>query len=180
MSDEHLLERMTGDTRRSFMKKGAVAAAGTGLAMSGTAAAQEGSGGLDDEWKALIQESNFHPNARFAIVSDVVDWTPNYGDIQDSFFSDYNTRMIRWQNTGEVVPFWPANEANLGAFDGEQGYVGDGDDSDDDHPQLFELNREWTPFGDNPDLITVSASPVNEDEEDELLDIDDWWNDEDS
>ncbi|WP_135536847.1 twin-arginine translocation signal domain-containing protein [Halostella pelagica] len=179
MTNDNLLERIVDDeTRRSFMKKSAVATAGAGLAASGTVSAQEGSGGLDDNWKALIQASNFHPEAKFAIVSDVVNWTPNYGDIQDSFFSEYNTRMIRWQNTGEVVPLWAAHEANLGSFDGNRGFVTDADD-DQNQPQLFEMNKEWTPFGDNPELITVQVSPVNEEEEDGILDVDDWWNNDD-
>ncbi|NHN46285.1 twin-arginine translocation signal domain-containing protein [Halostella sp. JP-L12] len=178
MTDDSLLERIADDeTRRSFIKKSAVTTAGTGLALSGTASAQDddaGSGGLDDDWKALIQASNFHPEGKFAIVSGVVSWTPNYGDIQDSFFSDYNTRMIRWQNTGEVVPLWAAEEANLGSFDGDRGFVSDAHD-DQDQPQLFQMNKEWTPFGDNPELVTVKVSPVNEDDEDSLLDVDEWF-----
>lgn len=177
MSDEDLLERIIDDeTRRSFMKKGAVATVGAGLAASGTASAQDdGGGGLDEGWKALIFTNNFKPQAQFAIVSGVIEWTPNYGEIQDNYFSDYNTRMIRWQNTGEVDQLFVAQDANVGSFDENLGFVTDAND-DQNQPQLFEMNKEWTPFGDDSDFITVNASPVGEEEEDSILENEDWWN----
>lgn len=184
--DNSVNDRITGDeTRRSFLKKSAVATAGA-AATSGVASAQNQSDGdddnidvggdLDDNWKALIFVDNFHPNARFAIVSGVVEWTPNYGDIQDSWFSDYNTRHIRWLNTDEVVPLFVAQDANVGKYDDNLGFITDPDD-DQNQPQLFEMNKEWTPFGDNERLITVNVSPVGEDTEDGILENDDWWQD---
>lgn len=165
------------DSRRSFMKKGALASGALALGASGVATAQDDDGGvgdLDDAWKALIQVSNFRPNARFTFVSGVVDWVPNYGDVRDSWFSDYNTYQIRWLNTDEVVPLYVAQDANIGEYDEELGYIPDAND-DQNQPQLFEMNREWTPFGDNNTLITVNASPVGEEEEDQILDTQDWW-----
>lgn len=182
--DNSVLDRISSDeTRRSFLKKGAVATAGA-TAASGVASAQNDDdddgidvgGDLDDNWKALIFASNFHPEARFAIVSDVVEWTPNYGDVRDSWFSDYNTRQIRWMNTGEIVSLFVAHEANVGEYDDDLGFITDPDD-DQNQPQLFEMNREWTPFGDNPRLVTVNVSPVGEDTEDGILENDDWWQD---
>jgi hypothetical protein len=174
---EPLYERSVSDeTRRSFLKKGAVATAGVAAA-SGTVSGQTDDGNigdLDDNWKALVFIDNFHPNARFAFVSGVVEWSPNYGDVRDSFFSDYNTQMIRWLNTDEVVPLFVAEDANVGEFDADAGFVTDVDD-DGNQPQLFEMNREWTPFGDNERLITVNVSPVGEDEEDRILEDDNWW-----
>ncbi|WP_135305455.1 hypothetical protein [Haloarcula amylovorans] len=171
------LFNLDSDSRRSFLKKGALASSALALGVSGTAAAQETDGGvgdLDDNWKALTFIDNFHPNARFTFVSGVVEWTPNYGDVQDSYFSDYNTYMIRWLNTDNVVPLFVAQDANIGEYDADLGFIPDADD-DQNQPQLFEMNREWTPFGDNERLITVNASPVSEEDEDEILDNDDWW-----
>jgi hypothetical protein len=171
--DRRPLDRITGEeTRRSFMKKSAVATAGVGTLASGIGVAQEDEPG--EGWKALIFANNFQPQARFAIVSGVVTWTPNYGEIQDNWFSSYNTRMIRWQNTGEKVPLFVAQDAGIGEVDQNLGFITDVDD-DPNQPQLFEMNREWTVFGDSPKLITVNASPVPEDEEDRILQDEDWW-----
>jgi len=172
-----LYERTLGDeTRRSFLKKGALATAGVAAA-SGTVSGQTDDGvfgDLNDNWKALVFIDNFHPNARFAFGSGVVEWSPNYGDVRDSFFSDYNTQMILWLNTDEVVPLFVAQDANVGEYDADAGFVTDADD-DGNQPQLFEMNREWTPFGDNERLITVNVSPVGEEMEDSLLEDDNWW-----
>lgn len=174
--DTNAMQRLVDDeTRRSFLKKSAVATVGAGALGSGLGAAQDDDGGdLDEGWKALVFADNFHPQARFTFVSGVVDWTPNYGDVNDSWFSDYNTRMIRWLNTDETVPLFVAHDAEVGEYDDDLGFVTDADD-DPDQPQLFEMNREWTPFGDNPRLVTVNASPVPEDEEDQILETEDWW-----
>lgn len=166
------IQRLLGDeTRRSFLKKSAAATVAASAVGSGVGAAQVGD--LDDEWKALIFADNFHPEARFTFVSGVVEWTPNYGDVSDSWFTDYDTRMIRWLNTDETVPLFVAQGANVGEYDDDLGFVTDADDQN--QPQLFEMNREWTPFGDNPRLVTVNAGPVDEETEDRILENDDWW-----
>lgn len=171
------------ETRRSFMKKGAVATAGAAAA-SGVATAQDDdngnddddivAGGLDKDWKALTFVDNFHPNGQFTFVSGVVEWVPNYGDVTDSWFSEYNTMMIRWINTDEVVPLFVAQDANVGEYDEDLGFIPDVDD-DPNQPQLFQMNREWTPFGDNERLITVNVSPIGEDMEDARLATEEWW-----
>ena len=174
--DNDTIDRLLGgETRRSFIKKSAVATVGASALGSGVGAAQDGGDGeLTEGWKALISGDNFHPQGRFTFVSGVVEWTPTYGDVQDSWFSDYNTRMIRWLNTNQTVPMFVAQSANIGEYDEELGFVADVDD-DQNQPQLFEVNQEWTPFGDNPQLVTVNASPVAEEEEDEILQNEDWW-----
>ncbi|WP_218836317.1 twin-arginine translocation signal domain-containing protein [Halorarum salinum] len=178
MTRDTLLEQVVGgESRRSFLKKGTLATVGAGAAVSGAVHAQEddaGGGGLDDEWQGLIFANDFQPNARFTFVSGVVEWTPNYGDVQDSFFADYNTRMIRWLNTGENDTLFVAEDANVGQYDEDAGFVTDADD-DPNQPQLFEMNQDWTPFGDNERLINVNVSPVDEDEEDAILENEDWW-----
>lgn len=181
MTDQNYIDQLLGDeSRRSFMKKSAAATVAAGAASTGTAAAQEDDDDiLTDEWKGLMFINEFNPRARFSFVSPVVEWVPNYGDVRDSFFSDYNTRMIRYENTGETMRLFVAEDAEIGEYDDDLGFVTDADD-DAEQPQLFEMNREWTPFGDNDQLITVNVSPVNEDEEDDILDTDDWWQESDS
>lgn len=179
MTDEEIPRVDTGEsTRRSFMKTGATGVAGAVLATTGvgTAVAQD-DGILDEGWKALIFADNFHPEARFTFVSGVVEWTPNYGDVQDSWFTDYDTYQIRWLNTDEVVPLFVAQDVNIGEYDEDLGFIPDVDGDDQNQPQLFEMNEEWTPFSDNQRLITVNVSPVPEDEENQILENEDWWQD---
>jgi len=178
-SDENSILDRARDSRRSFIKKGAAASGALALGASGVVAGQDGDddggiGDLDDNWKALTFISNFHPNARFTFVSGVVEWVPNYGDVRDSFFSDFNTYHIRWLNTDEVVPLFVAEDANVGEYDEDLGFIPDVND-DGNQPQLFEMNREWTPFSDNERLITVNVGPVGEDTEDAILENQDWW-----
>jgi len=181
-NDPSLLERITDESRRSFLKKSAVATAGVGAAASGTASAQDGSDDvganwLENEWKGLVFPQSFYPEARFTFVSGVVEWTPNYGDVQDSWFTDYNTRMIRWLNSGEQDQLFVAEDANIGEYDEELGFIPDQDGDDSNQPQVFEIRPEWAPFGDNQDLITVNFSPADEETENQILDADDWWQD---
>jgi len=159
-------------TRRTFMKQSAAATAGLALVGAGTntVAAQS----LDDAWKALIFANNFHPEARFAIVSGVVEWTPTYGDIQDSWFSEYNTHHIRWLNSGEIVPLFIAEEANIGENNPDLGYIPEPEEGQ-DRPQVFEMNQEWTPLSDNQRLITVNANPISDEVAESILESDDWW-----
>lgn len=176
MTDENetLLNRIA-DSRREFMKKGALATGALALGASGTGAAQQDDdGALDEGWEALIFIDNFHPNARFTFVSGVVEWVPNYGDVRDTFFTDYNTYHIRWLNTDEVVPLFVAEDAPIGEYDSDLGFIPDEDD-DPNQPQLYQMNREYAPFGDNERLIEINANPVGEDEEDQILDTEDWW-----
>lgn len=170
----------TASDRRSFLRTVSAATAGAALVGTGasTAIAQDGDDGddglLDEGWKGLIFADNFHPGARFVFVSGVVEWTPSYGDVRDSWFADYNTRMIRWLNTDEVVPLYLAEEADVGDYDSDLGFVTDADD-DPEQPQVFEMSQEWSPFSDNPRLVTLNVNPVDEDDEDAILDTDDWW-----
>lgn len=173
---DSIADVLDDETRRSFMKKSAAVsgAVAIGVGATNTAGAQDD--GLEEGQKGLIFPTDFHPRARFAFVSPVIEWVPNYPDIRDSAWSNYNTRQIRWQNTGNVVNFWVAQDANVGQYDQNLGFVTDADD-DNNQPQLFEMDKEWTPFGDNQNLITVNFSPVDEEEEDDLLDNDAWWQD---
>lgn len=176
-NNDGLLDRL-GDSRRSFLKKGAVATGALALGSSGAATAQrvQTDDSLDDGWKALIFISNYHPQARFTFVSGVVNWVPNYGDVRDSFFSDYNTYQIRWLNTDEVVPLFVAEDAPVSDsdYDEDLGFITDAED-DPNQPNVYEMDREYAPFGDNERLIEVEASAVGDDEEDAILETEDWW-----
>lgn len=184
MTDDNTISDMTGDeTRRSFIKKGAVATVGLGATASGVASAQEGqqdetdrvADGLqkqEEGWKALIFVDAFQSAGQFTIVSDVVEWVPNYGEIKGSWFSDYNTRHIRWQNSDNLVPLFVAQDAPIDPFNDGLGFVDDPDDPN--RPQLYEMNKEWAPFGDNSRLLTVNVNPVSEEEEKDLQN-EDWW-----
>lgn len=71
--------------------------------------------------------------------------------------------------TDEVVPLFVAEDAPIDQYDQDLGFIPD-EDNDSNQPQVYEVNREWTPFGDNERLVTINASPLAEDEEDALLD----------
>ena len=173
-------------SRRSFVRDGALASGGLalGLSAAGTAAAQQNetdaasgddtAGSGLEEANGLIFAGNFHPGARFAVVSDVVEWIPNYGGVRGVQFVDYNTYMIRWQNTGNVVPLWVAEAADVGQYDGNLGYIADNQAKQ--QPQFFEMDREYTPLGDNPQLVTVRFSPVPEEDQARVAASEDWWN----
>lgn len=178
-SNEHRPERSVSDeSRRTFLKKGAVVTAGASAAASGVTSAQEDDeerpGALEGAWEALIFQNNFHPEARFAIVSDTLDWSPNYGGIDDSWFTGYNTRTIRWLNTGEHVQLFVADEADIGQYDVSLGYVPNQEEGS-DRPLVFEVSPEWSPFDNDPRLTTINFSPVEEEIETRLLEGDDWW-----
>ncbi|WP_176548074.1 hypothetical protein [Natrinema sp. CBA1119] len=162
-------------TRRTFMKQGATATAGLALvgAGAGTATAQDG-GILDEGWEALIFANNFHPEARFTFVSGVVEWTPNYGDVRDSWFSEYNTYQIRWLNTGEVVSLFVSEDAEIGQYNENLGYIPEPEEGQ-NRPQVFEVNQEWTPFSDNQQLITINVNPADDEVAESILENDDWW-----
>lgn len=168
------------DARRSFMKKGALATGALALGSAGTATAQDDDGiDLDEAGgKALITVDNFHPRGRFVFVSGVLDWNPSIPDVDDSIWSQYNTYQIRWLGTNEIVPLWVAQDADVGEYDQDEGFVPDvGDDADEGQPQAWEMNQQWTPLGDNDAMITVQFGPVDEDQEDAILDNDQWWGD---
>ena len=83
-------------------------------------------------------------------------------------------RIIRWQNTGETGPLFVAQDADVGQYDQGLGFVTDADD-DSNQPQLFEMDKEWSPLSASPRIVSVTFSPVDENDEDTILEGDDWW-----
>ncbi|MFB6164394.1 MAG: hypothetical protein ABEJ31_04480 [Haloarculaceae archaeon] len=183
-------ELFDDETRRSVLKKGAMATAGAGLASSatGSAAAQDNGtdggndGGVlggDQTWqKAIMPVSQFQPNSRFVITSPVVRWSPNVAAIRDDVWSDYNTRTIRYLNTNENVLFWQAHEAQVPNYNKDAGYVvdaeGDTGPNNTPQPEVFRMHPEYSPLGDTG-FLTVQFTPVGEDEEQTWLENNDWW-----
>lgn len=180
MSDKNLLEEIAGEsTRRSVIKKGAAASVGVGLAASGTATAQDDDDDIDEEeaYKALLFEDQIRPGENFIITSSVIEWSPDVPDVQDSFYTDYNTRHIRYLNTSEMVPIFIAEDATLPEYDPELGYVVD-DEGDtinnQQSPEVYELDVQSTPFGDNELVQEINFYPVGEDDEEDLIEDDEW------
>lgn len=136
------------------MKKGALASGGLALGVTGigSAAAQDGDGvNYDAEYKALMYNWDFRPRARFRVVSDVLRYNPREeGVTEGSYWSEYNTRLIKYENTNEQVLFFPAHDAEV-----QKG-------------QLYSLGREFSLFADDVDdsgVMSASFSPVREDDQ---------------
>ena len=130
------------DSRRSFIKKGALASGGLALGISGagSAAAQadnetqsgtgseEGSAGVETGEEALIDSDEYREDAQFRVASPVIDETPAF---EGFTFGEYDTRAIEYVNTGERVLFYPRQDVEV-----QQGevyrFLG--------HPTLFQVN----------------------------------------
>ena len=202
MSDRgNFIREALGETsRRSALKKGGLLALTGGVlgASSGTAAAQADDGDEFDEdlfvenqeMEGLIFRDQWEPNNLFTIASPVLDFEPDVNEVEDNVWSNYNSRMIRILGTDEHVLFFPENDAALGPFDDNFGYIVDddfvnestgeiivdGDPIDDDggvddselrqlRPTIYAWNRESTIFGDSDNLLSVKFSPIPENKE---------------
>ncbi|MFC7155445.1 twin-arginine translocation signal domain-containing protein [Halomarina halobia] len=143
MSDEPTETVFDEPSRRSFMKKGALAtgAAMVGLSGTGSVAAQPDESG--QQFKALMYANDFHPNQQFRFVSGVIDYAPEEIDI--ALFSDFNTRLIEYVSTGETVPFFPAQSAEA------------------EMNTVYDLSDSFALFENNEDgVINVSYSPTED------------------
>lgn len=127
-------------SRRTVLKAGGITLAGTGLAASGlgTAGAQnQQDDGFDpdadyfvegESMEGLMFQNAFVPGGLFTIASPVIDFTPDVDEVQDELFDSYNMRTIRYvrPNTRNVSLF-PDDEASIGPFEEEFGFVVDDD-----------------------------------------------------
>ena len=202
-TQENTNERSTGEsTRRSVLKKGALATVATGIAGSsiGSVAAQDGGDGGDDGFgadlfvqgeamKGLMWKDHWHPEDLFTVASPVIDINPDVEEVNDNVWSGYNTRIIRYLNSDEHVLMWVANDAALGPFDDQFGYVVDDDFVENDQivvdgspigdeggvddqelqalrPTFYAMNREQNLFGDSNNMVTVQFSPIPDAQED--------------
>ena len=108
-------------TRRSVLRR-TLASAGValGLATRGGATDRRGNGTTQNsEYRARIYASDLRPGALFRVVSGPIDYKPEVpvqeGEafLEGLYWNDYGTRIIRYQNTGERVLFFPALDAPI-------------------------------------------------------------------
>lgn len=170
-------ETNEGSNRRTFLKKGSLATAGTGMVLSATGlgAAQEQEEDDDDvfvneeESTCIMFQNDFRPESQFVITSPVLDWSPDVPQNLGSTFEEYNTRMIRYRNTGDNVLFFQSQDATVPDFDQEVGYVVDNDETFDENeftqPEVFSLWNEASFYEGTTRLVTAKFSPVEEDVE---------------
>ncbi|ELY97921.1 hypothetical protein [Natrialba asiatica] len=71
------------------------------------------------DFQARLYGNDFYPAARFRVVSSSLEYKPavsvQEGEtfLGDLYWSDYDTRLIRYENTQERVLFFPPFEADL-------------------------------------------------------------------
>ncbi|RBI62996.1 hypothetical protein DMJ13_00085 [halophilic archaeon] len=108
-TDDTAFPRLLGESsRRTFMKRGTVAAGALGLGLGGgaTASAQDG----NQTVFGLIPQGQFRGGAQFRIVSDAIGYAPVQ---QDTEGQEYATRVIKYTGApGNMMLFVPQN-ANL-------------------------------------------------------------------
>lgn len=145
--NDNILDGLTDESRRSFMKKSAIASGGLamGLSGTGTVAAQDGNN-QDNVMRGLMFNTQFHPRAQFTIASQQIDWAPVETDEEgDNFlneandellfdnpqvFANFNTRVINYQiGRQSWAMLFIQQDANI-----QQG-------------QMYELSPAFNPFG---------------------------------
>lgn len=103
-------------SRRAALQTGALTAAALALRLptvGATTATQE------DEQLARVYAHDFYPGAEFQVVSDAIDYKPETpvqeGEafLADLYWSDYETRIVRYENTNERVLFFAPESADV-------------------------------------------------------------------
>lgn len=184
MADESnsVIDRIVDESsRRNFMKKGALATAGVGLATSGTATAQEEDDDdvfvNNEQAQCVMFQNDFRPGSEFVITSPVIDWSPRVPADLGTPFEGYNTRIISYRGTGDNVLFFQAQDAQVPNYNEEAGYVVDDDqtfgENEFTQPEVFSLWNDASFFEGTNRLVTATFSPTEEDFENDI------WNDED-
>jgi hypothetical protein len=104
-------------TRRAALRTAALAAGGTVLGLLGADGAAGAPGGDAASFTARLYANDFHPNARVRVVSKPLEYVPTTevqsGEafISDMYWRGYETRVLRYANTGERVLFFPPTDA---------------------------------------------------------------------
>lgn len=192
MTDENtpLESIFGGETRRSFVKKGALASGTAVLGLSGTAAADDDQEDDDDDVfvneeqaKCILFQNDFRPGSEFIITSPVIEWTPNVPQNLGSPFEGYNTRIIRYRGSGDNVVFFQSQDAQVPNFSQEAGFVVDDDEDFGENefvqPEVFSLWNQASFFEGTTRLVTARFSPVEEDFENQIFDEEDFNPDDD-
>ncbi|MFC4552160.1 MULTISPECIES: twin-arginine translocation signal domain-containing protein [Halorussus] len=103
-------------SRRTVLKRSALAAGAVGL---GGSAVTTGAGQEDSptSMRALMYLDQVYSLARFQVVSPSLDWTPEFGSLPENvprpINENYQTRVIKYQNTNERVLFFPRADAEI-------------------------------------------------------------------
>lgn len=206
MNDNDTTESFVSDSRRSILKAGALAAAslGVGGAATGTTTAQEdgdvgvigdddatGSEELFVENEAstgAIYRQAWIPSGMFTIASPVIDFTPEAPGISDNFFDSYNTRIARYVGTNQNFLFFPQDNATIGPYEEELGYVVDDDFVEGDQvvvdgtpidelseeqmrqirPTIWIFSRNNQFFSGDSYVLSVDFSPIPENQEEQI------------
>lgn len=127
---------------------------------------------------------DFNPNRRFIITPDVIEYTPNVNKNIQGVFDQFNTHMIQYQNSNRQAQLFIAGDAELPPYNSQRGYVVDDDENygsnEQPQPEVYTLRRDAQFFDNaNQSLINVTASPLEENNEDDVLNYEkghgDWW-----
>lgn len=102
------------------MRTGALTVSGITLGLSGLGS-ETGDARQDDAASsARMYASDFYPEARFRVVSDPLRYEPET-PVQEGeafigtlYWSDHETRIVRYANTDERVLFFPPLDAEVG------------------------------------------------------------------
>ncbi|MGQ3414196.1 hypothetical protein [Natrinema versiforme] len=90
-----------------------------GSSVLGLLGAQRTRARNEREDRARLYGSDWHPDARFRVVSRPLEYKPSVsvqeGEsfLADLYWSGYETRVIRYENTRERVLFFPPAEADV-------------------------------------------------------------------
>ena len=181
------------DTRRSFLKKGALATAGT-VAGAGSAAGQETAGQetssqettaqegsdngtifVDDEmFQGLMYSDQIRPLSNFYITSPVLNYTPNVPERLGGPVTEYNMRIITYVATAERVQLFVPNDASFPEYSDYFGYIVDDEGQypeDEWHPpEVYTFTGEFQPYKDTDKLAQVKFAPLEQSAEEALWD----------
>lgn len=104
--------RSVRQSRRAVLRTGSALSGGLALGLTGASTA---SGQADvPAGKAFMFNDEFRPGARFRVVSGVVEERPTVEGIEEQdVWSDANTRIIEYRNTGERVSLFPIEQADV-------------------------------------------------------------------
>lgn len=143
MTSDNPLDRFRGQTRRSFVKKGALTSAVLGT-VSGTAVAEGEL--LQDGRRALMFAGAFRPGGIFRVESQALNQAPFFANEP---FRDYDPYIIEYRNTNEHVTMYVPSDVQI--QEGDVYALSD----------RFELFQEGNlPAG----VMRVSFEPVNEEQ----------------
>lgn len=129
--------RSVRSSRRAVLKRGGVVSGALALGLSSTGTEPATAQADVPVGKAFMFNDEFRPGARFRVVSGIIEEQPTVEGIEEQdVWSEANTRIIEYLNTGERVSLFPIEQADiergqtyelssqtLGLFDLDEGIV---------------------------------------------------------